>query len=116
MAPDRRNLILDAAITVIARTGVRGLRVEVVAAEAGVAVSLIYYYFGSRKGLVRATLDHANERAADTAPSGVRATAERRGEAGEAGRVLALVMRPACGNPRVAPSATGRHLRLRRPT
>jgi AcrR family transcriptional regulator len=74
MAPDRRNLILDAAITVIARTGVRGLRVEVVAEEAGVAVSLIYYYFGSRKGLVRATLDHANERAAGVAPSGVRAT------------------------------------------
>ncbi len=73
MAPDRRELILDAAIGVIARTGVRGLRVEVVAAEAGVAVSLIYYYFGSRKGLVRATLDHANERAARAAPSGARA-------------------------------------------
>ncbi len=74
MAADRRNLILDAAIAVIARTGVRGLRVEVVAAEAGVAVSLIYYYFGSRKGLVRATLDHANERASAAAPAGVRAT------------------------------------------
>ena len=74
LAADRRNLILDAAIGVIARTGVRGLRVEVVAAEAGVAVSLIYYYFGSRKGLVRATLDHANERAARAAPEGVRAT------------------------------------------
>ena len=73
MAADRRNLILDAAIGVIARKGVRGLRVEVVAAEAGVAVSLIYYYFGSRNGLVRATLDHANERAARAAPSGVRA-------------------------------------------
>jgi AcrR family transcriptional regulator len=71
---DRRNLILDAAIGVIARTGVRGLRVENVAAEAGVAVSLIYYYFGSRKGLVRATLDHANERAASVAPAGVRAS------------------------------------------
>jgi AcrR family transcriptional regulator len=70
--PDRRNLILDAAIAVIARKGVRGLRVEVVAAEAGVAVSLIYYYFGSRKGLVRATLDHANERAAKA--EGVRET------------------------------------------
>ena len=73
MAPDRRKLILDAAIGVIARKGVRGLRVEVVAAEAGVAVSLIYYYFGSRKGLVRATLDHANERAARAAPAGARA-------------------------------------------
>jgi AcrR family transcriptional regulator len=71
MAADRRNLILDAAITVIARTGVRGLRVEVVAAEAGVAVSLIYYYFVNRNGLVKATLDHANERAAKTAEGSV---------------------------------------------
>jgi AcrR family transcriptional regulator len=64
---DRRNAILDAAIAVIARRGVRGLRVEQVAAEAGVAVSLIYYYFDNRNGLVRATLEHANERAASTA-------------------------------------------------
>jgi AcrR family transcriptional regulator len=71
---DRRSLILDAAISVIASSGVRGLRVENVAAEAGVAVSLIYYYFGSRKGLVGATLNHANERAAITAPGGVRST------------------------------------------
>jgi AcrR family transcriptional regulator len=87
--PDRRNLILDAAIAVIARTGVRGLRVEVVAAEAGVAVSLIYYYFGSRKGLVRATLDHANERAAGAAPAGVRATLL--GELDEAARETSTV-------------------------
>ena len=39
-SPDRRAAILDAAIAVIARRGVRGLRVEQVAAEAGVAVSL----------------------------------------------------------------------------
>jgi AcrR family transcriptional regulator len=67
VAVDRRQAILDAAIAVIARRGVRGLRVEQVAAEAGVAVSLIYYYFGNRNGLVRATLDHANERAARSA-------------------------------------------------
>jgi AcrR family transcriptional regulator len=64
---DRRAAILDAAIAVIARRGVRGLRVEQVAAEAGVATSLLYYYFKSRNGLVRATLDHANERAARSA-------------------------------------------------
>src|SRR4051812_39767702 len=63
---DRRAAILDAAIGVIARRGVRGFRVEQVAEQAGVAVSLLYYYFGSRNGLVRATLDHANERAATT--------------------------------------------------
>ncbi len=65
---DRRAAILDAAIGVIARRGVRGFRVEQVAEQAGVAVSLLYYYFGSRNGLVRATLDHANERAATTTP------------------------------------------------
>lgn len=61
---DRKTAILDAAIAVIARQGVRGLRVEEVAKQAGVAVSLLYYHFGTRTGLVRATLDHANERAA----------------------------------------------------
>ena len=66
---DRRSAILEAAIKVIARRGVRGLRVEQVAAEAGVAVSLIYYYFDNRNGLVRATLEHANERAATVAAS-----------------------------------------------
>ena len=66
---DRRSALLEAAIKVIARRGVRGLRVEQVAAEAGVAVSLIYYYFDNRNGLVRATLEHANERAAAVASS-----------------------------------------------
>ena len=67
---DRRAAILDAAIAVIARRGVRGLRVEQVATEAGVATSLLYYYFDNRNGLVRATLDHANERAARTTVGG----------------------------------------------
>jgi AcrR family transcriptional regulator len=69
-AVDRRSAILDAAIAVIARRGVRGFRVEQVAEEAGVAVSLLYYYFGSRNGLVQATLEHANERAAATIRAG----------------------------------------------
>jgi AcrR family transcriptional regulator len=63
VAADRKTAILDAAISAIARRGVRGLRVEEVAADAGVAVSLLYYHFGTRQGLVRAALDHANERA-----------------------------------------------------
>ncbi len=62
---DRKRTILDAAIGVIARKGVRGLRVEEVAERAGVAVSLLYYHFDNRSGLIRATLKHANERTAE---------------------------------------------------
>ena len=62
---ERREAILVAAARVIARTGVRGLRVEEVASEAGVSPPLLYYHFASRQGLIRAAL----ERASDKAPS-----------------------------------------------
>ncbi len=57
-------MILEAAIRVIAQSGVRGLRVEKLAAEAGISTALIYYHFGSRAGLIRRTLEHINDRAA----------------------------------------------------
>ncbi|WP_327301098.1 helix-turn-helix domain-containing protein [Streptomyces goshikiensis] len=59
----RRTSILEAAARVIARSGVRGLRVEEVAAEAGVSTSLLYYHFKDRTGLLRATLEFINDRA-----------------------------------------------------
>ena len=64
-AADNREAILVAATSVIARSGVRGLRVEEVAGEAGVSPGLLYYHFDSRAGLIAATL----ERAAARAPS-----------------------------------------------
>ena len=62
---ERQKAILDAAVRVIARTGVRGLRVEQLAAEAGISTALIYYHFGDRAGLLRRTLEHISDRAAD---------------------------------------------------
>lgn len=59
----KRDRILRAAVGMIARSGVRGLRVEEVAAEAGASTGLIYYHFKDRAGLLRATLDHVNDRA-----------------------------------------------------
>jgi len=56
-------LILKAAVRVIAKKGVRGLRVEELAAEAGVSTALIYYHFGDRAGLLRRTLEYVSERA-----------------------------------------------------
>ncbi|MFE0020992.1 TetR/AcrR family transcriptional regulator, partial [Amycolatopsis sp. NPDC059021] len=61
---ERQKAILDAAVRVIAHTGVRGLRVEKLAAEADISTALIYYHFGNRAGLLRRALEHINDRAA----------------------------------------------------
>ncbi|MET7359704.1 TetR/AcrR family transcriptional regulator [Streptomyces sp. NPDC005562] len=73
--PDRPTQILEAAARLIARRGVRGLRVEEVSAEAGVSTALIYYHFKDRAGLLRRTLEFIGRRAVrytdpalDTAP------------------------------------------------
>ncbi|WP_045702713.1 TetR/AcrR family transcriptional regulator [Streptomyces rubellomurinus] len=60
---DRRTEILKAATRVIARRGVRGLRVGELAAEAGVSTSLIYYHFTDRAGILRETLGFISDRA-----------------------------------------------------
>ncbi|MFJ8039226.1 TetR/AcrR family transcriptional regulator [Kitasatospora sp. NPDC096147] len=54
---------MEAAARVIARRGVRGLRVEELAAEASVSTALIYYHFKDRAGILRATLEFINDRA-----------------------------------------------------
>ncbi|MFI1629018.1 TetR/AcrR family transcriptional regulator [Streptomyces noursei] len=54
---------MEAAARVIARRGVRGLRVEELAAEAGVSTALIYYHFKDRAGILRRTLEFINDRA-----------------------------------------------------
>ncbi|MER5350221.1 helix-turn-helix domain-containing protein [Kitasatospora sp. NPDC002551] len=59
----RRTSILEAAARVIARRGVRGLRVEELAAEAGVSTALVYYHFKDRTGVLRQTLGFINDRA-----------------------------------------------------
>ncbi|MFE5795607.1 TetR/AcrR family transcriptional regulator [Streptomyces sp. NPDC056503] len=63
VATDRRNAILEGAARVIARRGVRGLRMEELAAEAGVSTALIYYHFGDRAGVLRHTLEFISDRA-----------------------------------------------------
>ncbi|WP_432088047.1 MULTISPECIES: TetR/AcrR family transcriptional regulator [unclassified Streptomyces] len=63
MATDRRRAILEGAARVIARHGVRGLRMETLAAEAGVSTALIYYHFKDRAGTLRHTLEFISDRA-----------------------------------------------------
>ncbi|MFG2875456.1 TetR/AcrR family transcriptional regulator [Streptomyces sp. NPDC048337] len=60
---DRRRAILTGAARVIARQGVRGLRVADLAAEAGVSTALIYYHFKDRPGILRHALAFIGDRA-----------------------------------------------------
>ncbi len=47
-APDKRRMILDAAVRVFARQGFHACRVSDIADEAGVAYGLVYHYFASK--------------------------------------------------------------------
>jgi AcrR family transcriptional regulator len=46
--PDKRRVILDAAVRVFAGRGFHACRVSDIAEEAGVAYGLVYHYFGSK--------------------------------------------------------------------
>lgn len=77
-ATTRRTQILAAACRVIARHGMRGLRVESVAEEAGVSTALIYHHFGGRSGLVAHAMMYINERLATRSESPGGGTGMRR--------------------------------------
>src|SRR6202011_5672339 len=54
-----RGLILGTAQSLIGSTGPEGLRLQDIAAAAGISHSLILHHFGSREGLVRALTQQA---------------------------------------------------------
>ncbi|HYU12681.1 MAG TPA: TetR/AcrR family transcriptional regulator [Stellaceae bacterium] len=56
---EARQLILDTAQQLIARAGPEGLRLQEIAAVAGISHPLILHHFGSREGLVRALTQQA---------------------------------------------------------
>src|SRR5215831_14167023 len=51
---EARRLILETAQALIASTGPEGLRLQDIAAAAGISHPLILHHFGTREGLVRA--------------------------------------------------------------
>lgn len=70
---DRREVLLEAAIRVIADQGLRGLTHRAVEAEAGLPHGSTTYYFGTRQDLVMAIAKHI----ADTAVVEMRAIAQQ---------------------------------------
>lgn len=51
-----RGELLDAAVAVFVRDGLKEARIDVIAAEAGVSVGTVYNLFGDRAGLVHAVM------------------------------------------------------------
>src|ERR1700741_1201633 len=56
---EARRLILETAQQLIPRAGPEGLRLQEIAAAAGISHPLILHHFGSREGLVRALTERA---------------------------------------------------------
>ncbi|AYC36134.1 MULTISPECIES: TetR/AcrR family transcriptional regulator [Streptomyces] len=54
-----REALLNAAVRVVARGGLRKLTYRAVAEEAGVTHGLVMHHFGSRDALIEAALEHA---------------------------------------------------------
>lgn len=52
-----RQAIVDAAVRVISKSGVEGLKMETVAHEAGVAKGTLYQYFKDKQDLLRSTME-----------------------------------------------------------
>ncbi|UOE44401.1 TetR/AcrR family transcriptional regulator [Agromyces larvae] len=57
--PAGRRSLLEATITVVARSGLRALTYRAVAAEAGVSHGLVRHHFGSRDQLIAEALEYA---------------------------------------------------------
>jgi TetR/AcrR family transcriptional repressor of nem operon len=66
-APGRRtrDRIVQAAADLMFRQGVAGTSIPDVQQAAGVSASQIYHYFGDKRGLVRAVIDHQIEASLD---------------------------------------------------
>jgi AcrR family transcriptional regulator len=56
----RRSSLLEAAFELVAEKGLEGLRTRDIAARAGVNISTLHYYFGTKDALLVALLEHSN--------------------------------------------------------
>jgi AcrR family transcriptional regulator len=66
---DRRRDLVAAAFQRLATAGFEGLRTRDVAADAGVNIATLHYYFPTKEALIRGVIGHAMQRFAATLPS-----------------------------------------------
>ena len=70
----RRRELTDAVCRLTLRGGLGSATFRQVAAEAGVSVRLVQYYFGSKQGLLAATQEHVGERSIERLMAWINAT------------------------------------------
>jgi len=75
---DRRSALLDAASQEFGNKGFAGSRVAAIARAAGVNKQLIFYYFGSKRGLFDAAVGRERKPGASAVPANAPATAQLR--------------------------------------
>jgi AcrR family transcriptional regulator len=66
--PDRRIELAAAAYRRIARDGFEGLRTREVAADVGINIATLHYYFPTKEALIRGVIGQAMQRFAATMP------------------------------------------------
>jgi AcrR family transcriptional regulator len=67
--PDRRRALIAAAYQRIAVDGFEGLRTRDVAADVGVNIATLHYYFPTKEALIRGVIGFAMQRFAQTLPT-----------------------------------------------
>jgi AcrR family transcriptional regulator len=68
MSRDRRRALVDAAFQRIAREGFEGLRTRDVAADVGVNIATLHYYFPTKEALIKGVIGKAVGRFTSTMP------------------------------------------------
>lgn len=66
-AGQRRGELLAAAYALIAEKGLEGLRTRDIAARAGLNISTLHYYFGTKEALIEAVVQFVSDKFASTA-------------------------------------------------
>ena len=85
---DRRHALVEAAYRRIASDGFEGLRTRDVAADVGVNIATLHYYFPTKEALIRGVIGHALKRFTDTMPGEGTPVVQLRGHLYELAQLL----------------------------
>jgi AcrR family transcriptional regulator len=105
---DREQALVVAAFNQIAERGFEGLRTREVAAEVGVNIATLHYYFPAKEDLVRAVVEHAMGRFRTTLAGGsdliqhLRAVRRLLGDEPQLGAVMAELSLRSSRDPAIA--------------